>query len=50
MSLILAGIQGVSIYLDDVVVHVPSSTLHTTPEAVLSVFRTAWGTLNTVRG
>ncbi len=28
MSLILAGIQGVSIYLDDVVVHAPSAALH----------------------
>lgn len=28
----------------------PSTTLHTTPGAVLSVFRTAWGTLNAVRG
>lgn len=28
MSLILAGIQGVSIYLDDVVVHAPSTSLH----------------------
>ncbi|KAJ8342697.1 hypothetical protein SKAU_G00326250 [Synaphobranchus kaupii] len=28
MSLILAGIQGVSIYLDDVVVHAPSTALH----------------------
>ena len=28
MSLILAGIQGVSIYLDDVVVHAPSPAVH----------------------
>lgn len=30
MSLILAGIQGVSIFLDDVVVHAPSTELHDT--------------------
>lgn len=30
MSLILAGIQVVSIYLDDVVVHAPSIVLHDT--------------------
>ena len=28
MSLILAGIQGISIYLDDVVVHAPTTALH----------------------
>jgi len=28
MSLMMAGIQGVSIYLDDVAVHAPSTTLH----------------------
>ena len=30
MSLILAGIQGVSIYLEDVVVHAPSTSFHDT--------------------
>jgi len=30
MSLILAGIQGVSIYLEDVVVHAPSTSFHGT--------------------
>ncbi|KAJ8356497.1 hypothetical protein SKAU_G00192910 [Synaphobranchus kaupii] len=47
MSLILAGIQGVSIYLDDVVVHAPSTTLHDARlEQVFQRFRQHNVTLN----
>ncbi len=47
MSLILAGIQGVSIYLDDVVVHAPSTTLHDARlEQVFQCFEQHGVTLN----
>ncbi|KAJ8375504.1 hypothetical protein SKAU_G00060840 [Synaphobranchus kaupii] len=47
MSLILAGIQGVSMYLDDVVVHAPSTALHNARlEQVFQRFRQHNVTLN----
>ena len=49
MSLILAGIPGVSIYLDDVVVHASSTALHDTRlEQVFRCFGQHGVTLNSV--